>query len=125
MSDTVLVVDEDDDSREMLIEFLETEGYRVVGAATGRDAVGMVAAERPALILADLRMPKSDGIQLLRRLRQASTERTPLVFITGMPVREGDELEAPVLRKPLNLDELLKVVDHICRRVQGPGGQDG
>ena len=80
----VMVVDDDDDIRETLAGLLEDEGYQVAAFPTGQDA--LLALKRglgPRVILLDLKLPKIDGLEVLRRLRaDARTQYVPVVVLT-------------------------------------------
>jgi len=70
MSKTILLVEDNDDSREMLKFFLEGIGYCVVEAGNGYDAVEYVKRERPDLILMDMSMPEIDGLNATRHIKR-------------------------------------------------------
>ena len=80
----VLVVEDHAETREMLRRFLEREGWAVIEAANGREALERVAAERPELIVLDLIMPEMDGFAFIEALRQDATWRSiPIVVVTA------------------------------------------
>ena len=80
----VLVVEDHAETREMLRRFLEREGWAVIEAANGREALERVAAERPELIVLDLIMPEIDGFAFIEALRQDATWRSiPIVVVTA------------------------------------------
>jgi CheY-like chemotaxis protein len=109
----LLVVEDDHDARVLLRELLESAGYHVTTTANGRDALRRLreAAELPALILVDLRMPMMDGWELLDALRADPVwAQLPVVVQTGdssRPLPRGVRL---ALRKPINADALLDAV---------------
>lgn len=99
---TVLVAEDDHDSRDVLCEFLRLEGYHVIEAADGESALGQLAGELPDAIILDLRMPKVDGWEVLAQLQQrAELKDIPVLIATA-------EVNAPkgfvVLLKPLSLN---------------------
>ena len=83
----VLIVEDDDDSREMLGELVSSFGHRAIQAANAAEALVQVRERRPDLALIDLGLPEVDGCELARRLRSAMAEtpgtRTRLVALTG------------------------------------------
>ena len=80
----ILVVEDDEVERELVRMTLEREGYRVVTAEDGERGFEMALAERPDLIVTDVSMPASDGIQLVRRVRSApEVAATPILVTTG------------------------------------------
>ena len=121
MSDAVLVVEDDVDVRESLMLVLESEGYRTVGAANGREALDVLSGDEPVcLILLDLMMPVMDGWEF-----RAAQRRDPT--IAGIPVIAGSAAvltadlgarlhAAAYVRKPVPFDELLGLVAQYCAR---------
>lgn len=81
---TVLLADDNDDSREIYGTLLTHEGYRVLEARDGKEAVRLSLAESPDLLLLNLLMPEIDGLGVLERLRsEPKTEDLPCVCLTG------------------------------------------
>lgn len=105
----ILIVDDDDDVREILRLALEAEGLSVETAANGSEALAALEAQRAVLMLLDLRMPELDGWQTIDALRARGTlDALRIVVCTSAPA------DAPpgfrVLPKPVDLDELLALV---------------
>jgi two-component system cell cycle response regulator DivK len=65
----ILVVEDNQDSRELVVKVLTHKGYTVIEAVDGEDALKKVSKERPALILMDISLPKLDGYEVTRRLK--------------------------------------------------------
>lgn len=85
MPGTILVVDDDPTTRLLLDRFLSEEGYSVVTAGDGQDALEALAHLEPDLILLDIMMPEPDGFEICRRLkRNPETRLTPVVLVTGL-----------------------------------------
>jgi CheY-like chemotaxis protein len=85
----ILVVDDFDDTRLMMKLWLEKQGYRVVEAEDGDEAVRMAEAERPDLIIMDIEMPHADGLDATRRIRQLQDlRRTPIVAVSAYGAEE-------------------------------------
>ena len=81
---TILVVDDRPINRDLLVTLLRHGGHRLLEAATGKEALALVRAERPDLVLADILMPTMDGYQFVRHLRDdAEIARTRVVFHTA------------------------------------------
>jgi DNA-binding response OmpR family regulator len=78
----ILVVDDEIAIREVLIEFLSEHGYDAEGAADGREALQMAKSLKPQVILLDIAMPGMNGIETLKRLRQASSGAA-VIMISG------------------------------------------
>jgi CheY-like chemotaxis protein len=113
--DWLLVVDDDEPIRDMIVNFLEEAGVEVVGAGTGADALDVVAARatEPVVVFIDVLMPGMDGLTLARKLR-ARLKHTTLVIISGhmtdlswWPV---DLREVAFLSKPFRLAEVTAIV---------------
>ena len=80
----ILVVEDDEVTRELVRMTLEREGYSVVTAEDGARGFEAALAERPDLIISDIQMPAADGIHLVRRVRDsAEIASTPIVIMTG------------------------------------------
>jgi len=114
----ILVVDDDEDVREMIMLVLALEGYEVVGARDGLDALEKVSSRgRPGLILLDLRMPRLSGGDFVRALRQnPSFQATPIVILSGdmtalEAARSLGALE--LLTKPVELAQLVGVAGRV------------
>ena len=108
---TVLVVDNDHDSRQVLAQFPGTRGARVLTVASADEALVVLRRERPDVRLADLGMPDRDGFELIRAVRHLPAHEL---------VRPEDSSCAPAgfqshLPKPVNRDELLTLVARLHR----------
>lgn len=109
----ILVVDDEAAIRDLLVAVLEDEGYVAFGAGTGVDALALVPTERPDLVLLDMMMPKMDGRETLRRLRQLpESQVTPVIIMSAAITAEraGDG-GAAFLAKPFDLGALLDAVE--------------
>ena len=79
----VLVVDDEDDIRDVLSVILEADGHEILRAVDGLQALGLIADKRPDVVVLDIRMPRLDGIEVLRALRTApATKDLPVVVVT-------------------------------------------
>ena len=121
----ILVVDDERAIRRFLRVSLTAQGYRVMEAATAREAEEAAAAQHPDLIILDLSLPDTDGIEVTRRLREWSS--TPIVVLS---VRGQDEdkiaaLDAGAddyLTKPFSTGELLARIRVALRHAAHPAG---
>lgn len=121
---TILVVDDKSSVRLLLQDYLGEQGYRVVPAANGREAIYAARREKPDLILLDLMMPEMDGYTFLKQYRQES--QTPVIIITAKEEETdavlGLELGADdYVIKPFRMRELASRVRAVLRRVEGVG----
>ena len=87
----VLVVDDDDDVREVVRRVLDRDGYQVLEARTGAEGVKLAVAETPKLILMDISMPDMDGYEATRQINgDPSLASIPVIFITGRSAAEDN-----------------------------------
>ena len=124
-ANTILVVEDDSSTRAGLIAFLEAEGFTVLGAANGRQALDLLAGVAPPrLILLDLMMPVMDGWQFLaeRRRELASRSGPPVVLLSGLGFINGAPDVADFIRKPIDMDALLACVRRFCGNPASPAG---
>jgi CheY-like chemotaxis protein len=110
---TVMIVDDDDDIREIGTIVLESHGYRVDAAKDGLDALEKLERHRAGLILLDLMMPRMDGEQFLKALRASGKADIPVVLMSGHS--EAADIARKLstdglLRKPVDMDILLRTV---------------
>jgi CheY-like chemotaxis protein len=123
--ETILVIDDVEEHRDLLLQVLEDGGYAVASAGDGEEALEVLSRiPVPTLILLDYRMPGMDGGEFLRRLRafpDPERSRVPVALMTGLPAHERERAGLPdvdaVLEKPFGLAELRRVVV----RFAGPG----
>ena len=107
----VLLV-EDERTLSMIIkDTLEEQGFRISTAFHGEEGLRMFFAERPEVVVADVMMPRMDGFEMVRHIRQAD-QQTPVLFLTARSgindVVEGFELGAnDYLKKPFSMQELI------------------
>lgn len=108
----VLVVDDDESTREAERQILSGSGFRVVSARDGSEALRKVQEDPPSLVILDVNMPGIDGPSFARELRMG-LRRVPLVILTGVvdPKREADRCNAEAyISKPFDADELVRTV---------------
>ena len=110
MTQTLLIVDDEPEIRAEMTEYFVGKGYRVEQAADGLEALERVEAAMPDAVITDLKMPRCDGFELIRRLRAAHAS-LPIVAIAGTFAhadldRAGDLGAQATMRKPIRLREL-------------------
>src|ERR1700682_6360548 len=106
----VLIVDDDPDILQTLALCLSTEGYRILMASNGQEALDLLKAEQPAAILLDLMMPVMDGWQFVAELDARGLRRSPLLILSADRAVQGHATKLRAnghLAKPFDLDELL------------------
>lgn len=109
----VLVVDDDSSILDTVTAILSGEGYQVMAAGGGREALALVRTWHPTLVLLDMRMPVMDGWAVARSLHESGS-RVPIVVMTAAESarRWADEIGAAGhLAKPFTLDELMSCVE--------------
>jgi CheY-like chemotaxis protein len=111
---TVLVVEDDPDIRDIVQDLLESEGYDVVPASHGRQALEFLAGvkkhAKPALVILDMMMPLVDGREVLQAMqRDADLASIPVLVISAI-AREKPEGATAFLTKPVSLDKLFEAV---------------
>src|SRR6266849_9141639 len=118
---TILLVEDAYDLAQVIIRELEASGYSVLHASDGLTALQLHAREQPALVILDWLLPKLDGLEVLRRLRQAAP--TPVLMLTA----RGEEADRVVglelgaddyLTKPFSMRELVARVRALLRRAE-------
>ncbi len=125
----VLVVDDDRAVRDSLRRSLEFNGYEVVLAADGAEALVMVGTQHPDVVVIDVMMPRLDGIETTRALR-ASGNDVPVLVLTARDA-VGDRVEGldagadDYLTKPFALEELLARIRALLRRIVPDDGEEG
>lgn len=114
---TILIVEDDYDTREMLGRFLELEGYHVETAANGQQALDRLSEGLKAcVILLDLMMPVMDGWQFRRaQIRDAALASIPVIVVSAAGRDRLEKVDANAyLSKPIDLEELLKQITAYC-----------
>ena len=126
MAKTILVVEDEADIRELLAYNLKAEGYEVVEAGRGEEAVSLLRGGRPDLILLDLMLPDLSGLEVCRRVRRdPALGRTPVLMLTA----KGAEVDRVVglelvaddyVVKPFSVREVMLRVRAVLARAEGP-----
>ena len=113
----ILVVDDDESIRTRCVQLLKRKSYAVKSASDGSQALFAIAKEWFSLVLADIRMPGINGIDLLKKIKETSPD-TEVIMLTGYGTVES-AVEAMKLgaydyvTKPFDMDRLLKIVEHV------------
>ncbi|MFL5924677.1 MAG: response regulator [Gaiellaceae bacterium] len=122
-SSTILLVDDEDAVQKLLAYPLERDGFRVVQARDGEEALARFAEERFDLVVLDLMLPKLDGLEVCKRLRASST--VPIIMLTA----RDDELDKVLglelgaddyITKPFSIREFRSRVRALLRRAAAP-----
>jgi CheY-like chemotaxis protein len=112
-SPCVLVIDDDPDILATVEQILEIEGYAVLIARNGAEALGVLDSQRPDVIILDLMMPVMDGWEFRRRLDGHPASTTPVIVVSADRdiARKAATIKADgYVAKPFDLDDLLREV---------------
>jgi CheY-like chemotaxis protein len=115
----VLLVEDDDDNRELMSEVLEAAGYEVITAAGGAEGLRKLSETPVDVVVTDVGMPGMGGLEVARAVKKIAP-RIPVVVVTGYAEREdiasarGREVDA-VLVKPIDPDSLTSAIDQIMK----------
>ena len=112
---SALIVDDDARLRRLLVDFLEQLNWQTYEAADGIDALEAARLHHPSIIILDLMMPRLDGMETCRRLRQVS--QVPIIMLTARD-DEVNKLLGLELVKPFSMRELAPRMKAILRRTQ-------
>jgi two-component system, cell cycle response regulator DivK len=116
MSFKILIVEDNEDSRDLLHFLLTTKGYSTSTAVDGKEGVYMAKVEKPDLIITDLTMPNIDGIELTRMVRsEPEIANIPIIVYTSY----GSDTANPAIEagatqifyKPIDFDKVLNYID--------------
>ncbi|HZI17998.1 MAG TPA: response regulator [Pyrinomonadaceae bacterium] len=133
---TILVVDDYADTRRVVRWMLERQGYRVVEAEGGAEAIEVAARERPALVLMDLSMPQTDGFDATRSIHESEgLAGVPVIAMTAHDMLQfRDRAEETgfdyYITKPIDFQRLAVLVEKLlgrgpAARGQAPAGRAG
>lgn len=126
MAYTVLIADDEKEIRDLLRLYLEKDGYQVLEAEDGRAAVSILEKEEVDLALLDIMMPKMDGYQVLKRIREGSN--IPVMVLSAKS-QDADKILGldlgadDYLAKPFNPMEAMARINSNIRRFYSPGGE--
>jgi CheY-like chemotaxis protein len=120
----VLVIEDEPDTREMVTEGLEQSGATVVLAASGPEALQMLASQTPDVLVSDIGMPEMDGYELMQKIRSEfppKVQTIPAVALTAFATDEDKQRSVKAgyqayLVKPVTMGELINTVASLARR---------
>ena len=124
MKKTILIVDDEEDIRDVLAMTLADIGYEVLTAENGQAALSLFKEEHPSIVMTDIKMPVMDGIELLRRIKQENRD-TEVLMVTGhgdmdLAIKSLKNDAVDFITKPINVDileiALKKVEEKILSR---------
>ncbi len=122
MPKKILIVEDNPQNMKLTLMTLRPYGYNLLEATDGEEALKMVSRENPDLIITDIQMPKMDGLEVTRRLRQMPAfSHIPIIAVTAYAMRGDEEkiMEAgcnTYLPKPINTRELPRIIAEMLQQ---------
>ncbi len=114
----ILVVEDSPTARRATVDMLEGAGYEVITATDGEEALARAAEHQPHAVVLDIVLPKKNGYQVCRRLKEDKSSRTPVLMLTAKD-QERDRIWGQkqgadaYLAKPVNREELIRSIDEL------------
>jgi two-component system cell cycle response regulator DivK len=120
-SQKILVVEDNQDNRELVVKVLKINGYKVIEAVDGEEALEKTKTENPDLILMDLFIPKIDGYEVTRRLKSdKDLKHIPVIALTAHAMKGDMEVALAAgcdgyMPKPIDVRELPKQIEYFMK----------
>ncbi len=113
---SILVVEDDDDIRNVMIDVLESEGYHAVAAANGKEALDLLhTISKPCLVLLDMMMPIMNGREFLDKIMEDSIlAPIPVLIVSAVADKTNTKGAVGFLKKPVDIEMVLKMVNQYC-----------
>jgi len=127
----ILIADDEEHIRNIIRFSLESDGYEVVMAADGEEAIEIAKGEKPDLIVLDIMMPKKDGYEVFHELKaREDTKEIPVIILTVKSEYVYKKISFSVgaeehIVKPFSLQDLKERIDEILRGEEGKEREDG
>lgn len=128
MAKYILVVEDEDAVRSIIVEAMRLEGHEVREARNGEEAMSMFLTDPPALVILDVLMPGMDGLEVCQSIRNLPEplNKTPIIMLTAIDTRLGERLGKEVgadiyLTKPFSPRELRRKVRELLARSEVEG----
>jgi len=120
----ILVIEDEEDFQHLLGQILSVKGYNVIYASDGKEGLEMVKTVLPDLLILDINLPKINGLEVLKRIRNDADERIKNLLIIMLTVRRKDEDQIvgfeigadDYITKPFKPDEFLSRVSAVLKR---------
>ncbi len=120
MSAKILIIEDDDQVRDLLKKILQGEGYEVLSAVNGAEGLKMYEQENPGLIITDLIMPEKEGIETIRELRKSDPDVKIIAMSGGGTIDAGQYLlmaerlgVAKTFKKPFRRNDIIEAVSEL------------
>ncbi len=121
MAKKILLIDDEPLQLQIVLDSLKSKKYKFVTASNGEEGMDKVISENPDLIIVDVIMPKKDGFEVCKALRERpETSGTPIIMLSGFEADKFNERAQffgadTLLKKPFNLSELKRTVKEALR----------
>ena len=114
---TILVVEDDDDIRSVILDLLESEGYKTMAATNGKEALDVLnSSPRPCLVLLDMMMPIMNGREFLDIvMKDSMLAPLPVLIVSAVADVSNSKGSIGFLKKPIDIDVILEVVGQYCK----------
>ena len=120
----ILIVEDEEDFQHLLGQILDDKGYNVSFASDGKEGLEMVRSVQPDLLVLDINLPKINGLEVLKRIRNDADEKIKNLLIIMLTVRRKDEDQIKgfetgaddYITKPFKPDELLSRINAVLKR---------
>ena len=114
---TILIVEDDDDIRNVMVDLLESEGYITKAATNGKEALDLLEdMSKPCLVLLDMMMPIMNGRQFLDTIMTDTLlAPIPVLIVSAVADKTNTEGSIGFLKKPIDIDVVLNVVSQYCK----------
>jgi two-component system cell cycle response regulator DivK len=121
-SDSILLVEDDVDTRLVIHTYLTNAGYPVIAADNGQQAVDLLSrGVRPRLLIVDLMLPRVSGEEVIRFAHEdPSLRHTPVIAISAAPRLHVKVIADAIITKPFRLPEILDTVRRLIERIPAP-----
>lgn len=110
---SILVVDDERAIVDFMRDLLEDEGYRVIEAFDGREALEVLRDDPPELVISDVVMPGATGYDVLRFAGSRPSESAPKVILMSANLSRSPRKQISLLRKPFDIEDLLELVEEM------------
>jgi DNA-binding response OmpR family regulator len=113
----VIVIEDEDELRQLIVDELEDAGHQALEAGDGIDGLTTIMAENPDIIISDVGMPRMDGFQLKQKLQELPKHSpTPFLFLSALAFQQAIERGISIgadefMTKPVDFDDLLSRID--------------
>jgi two-component system sensor histidine kinase/response regulator len=125
MDETILVADDEDFIADVIAILLEDEGYRVLRAKNGAEALALAEGERPDLVLSDVMMPLLSGLELARELRNRENGYgPPIILCSAVPPPRDLPARTVFVAKPFDIEALTATVHTLLAQTAGTSPAD-